>query len=229
MGRKFPFGEIKTDDLFPAMNGIFKLISFSEHDAPSGKLTYKVEFRCVEPADFKGMNYTRWYCVGDNDHPDEIVKTTIGCKNMEKLRIAAGIPAEINDDEELAEFIATADLHVGLSLYVGEREENGVSIPTNEVSRHGYFPLGSKDFEIGIIENTVGKKKSRAALAKRPGFQPGPARKSAMTTPVGPAFGPTTEEPAEEEMQDCTICGKKIPESKMLEHYKECSSEKIPF
>jgi hypothetical protein len=240
MGRKFPFGDIQTDDMFPAMNGIFKALEFEEWDGPSGKLTYHIKFACVSPADFKGMRYDEWYCVGDDEHPDEIVKTTLGCKNLELFRVASGIPPEMNDDEELAEFIAATNPHVGLKLYVTEREKDGQKIPTNSISRQGYFQLGSKDVEIGIVENTVKKSKSRAALAKRPGFQPGPARKPAMTTPMGPAFAPTTEEskeeePKEEEMLDCSICGAKVPESEMVEHYKACSSdhdtpsEKLPF
>jgi hypothetical protein len=248
--RYFPWDDIPEEDVFPdGMNGIFTVESMEESESNAGKLQFITKFRCVEPAKYKGMTHTEWYTVGDNDNPDDIVPSTYGARDLQKLRIACQIGKEIREVSQFVAYMNSTKPPVG--LFITQRLDDNDRV-RNSVGYAGYWKVGTRI--PGIVENNAKQRPMKKAVVGKPEMgkpnpaptpidkrqvhrmnrPPLPGQGSSMPAPPPhdeppvEAYADTPAEPKAESFKTvrCDSCKEMIPLKEFSQHLAKCTAAK---
>lgn len=204
MGRLIPLGSIPRTNVLPTdvyrlkVNSLMpKMSKENEAENRKSKLMYILSTSIVEPASHKGMPFTKFFVIGNEDDPEAEELTTWqktgGGRDFAKFTDKIGISFGDEEDEEIlckqvegAEFLAT----IVEKTNDGKRDPHRKGQPENEVA--AYWMIGEKD--AGSASTTT----TKAA----------PAKAKAATTPK--------EAPSDE--VTCTACKARVPRKGLKEH-----------
>lgn len=114
----------------------FDVEAFDIGESSTGKLMYKLRMRVTAPTEQKGAPLFDWFAVGDDEHPMDIVTSTIGAKQLKGFAKAVAVPLE-EDDER---FAASVLNQKGVAAVAVEAGQDGT--PRNKVKR--YYRRGER-------------------------------------------------------------------------------------
>lgn len=196
MSDYFPWQDIYEGNVFPSGIFEFEIESIEDGYSQGDKRMPKGRFRCLAPAQLKGMAYFDNFVCGTDENLEDIVPGTFGAKALKAVFKAAQVPQGTSFEELIANAKGSRLLiHVNKFIqmkgeYAGREENNVVS----------YYKVGER--EVGLTEDKGGGSTVAAkSSAKMPPAATGGVK--SVTLP-------------------CGHCGKQIPKDEYVEHSDNC-------
>jgi len=237
----FPWDENAANDDWAA--GVYRVRVIHAEDGASqssGKRMLRVGYQCLEPTEYAMMSHFENYTVGTDEAPNDVVKGTMGFRNLMKLCKAAQVP-QANSVQALLASLRDAECLISMSYKPDADFKNNI----NNYFRLGERPVGvsGKGPQPGASKAAPGQPPMAPPTAPPPGqvpfMQPAPAMPppptqqplptpsapptalQASTPPAQPAppasgIGPAAA--GTEPVVNCTICGTQVPYSQFSQH-----------